>query len=149
MKSLVRGSIDNAPALNIIMVAMILVGYVCVQLMHRDTFPDFDLDVVMISVPYPGAAPEEVEEGICQKIEEAIRSVEGVKKVTSTASEGIGSVNVELLSGVTNADRVLNDIRSAVDRIPSFPEDGRGSRNPFGRDARACHSRGRGRARSR
>jgi hydrophobic/amphiphilic exporter-1 (mainly G- bacteria), HAE1 family len=122
MRSLVRGSIGNAPALNVIMVAVIFVGYVCVQSMHRDTFPDFDLDVVMISVPYPGAAPEEVEEGICQKIEEAIRSVEGVKKVTSTAAEGMGSVNVELLSGVTNADRVLNDIRSAVDRIPSFPE---------------------------
>jgi hydrophobic/amphiphilic exporter-1 (mainly G- bacteria), HAE1 family len=122
MKAIVRGSIGNAPALNIIMVAAIVVGLVCVRSLHRDTFPDFDLDVVMISVPYPGAAPEEVEEGICQKIEEAIRSVEGVKKVTSTAAEGMGSVNVELLSNVSNPDRVLNDIRSAVDRIPSFPE---------------------------
>ncbi len=122
MKSLVRGSIKNGPALNIIMAAVILVGYVCVQSLHRDTFPDFDLDMVVISVPYPGAAPEEVEEGICQKIEEAIRTVEGVKKVTSTAAEGSGSVTVELLSDVSNSDRVLNDIRSAVDRIPSFPE---------------------------
>ena len=122
MRTLIRGSLANGAALNIIMIAVMLVGLFCVRNLHRDVFPDFDLDMVMVSVPYPGAAPEEVEEGICQKIEEAIRSVEGIKKITSTAAEGVGSVTVELRSDVTNPDRVLNDIRSAVDRIPSFPE---------------------------
>ena len=122
MKALVRGSIGNGPALNVVMIAVMAVGLYCARNIHRDVFPDFDLDMVLVSVPYPGAAPEEVEEGICQKIEEAVRTVEGIKKITSTAAEGVGSVTIELRSEVTNPDRVLNDIRSAVDRIPSFPE---------------------------
>ncbi len=122
MRSLVRGSIGNGPALNIVMIAVMGVGLYCTRNLHRDVFPDFDLDMVIVSVPYPGAAPEEVEEGICQKIEEAVHSVEGIKKVTATAAEGMGSVTIELRSDVTNPDRVLNDIRSAVDQIPSFPE---------------------------
>ncbi len=122
MKPLVRWSISNSPAMNIILVAALLVGWFCMRGLRRETFPEFDLDIIMVSVPYPGASPEEVEEGICLKIEEAIRSVEGIKKITSTAAEGAGSVTLELKSDVTNADRVLNDVRSAVDRIPSFPE---------------------------
>ena len=122
MRMLIRGSIGNGPALNIVMIAVMAVGLFCTRNLHRDVFPEFDLDMVMVSVPYPGAAPEEVEEGICQKIEEAVRSVEGIKKITSTAAEGVGSVTIELRSDVTNPDRVLNDIRSAVDQIPSFPE---------------------------
>ena len=76
----------------------------------------------MVTVPFPGSTPEEAEEGICQKIEEAVRTIEGVKKITATASEGSGSVLIELRSDVPNIDRTLNEIRSEVDRIPSFPE---------------------------
>jgi HAE1 family hydrophobic/amphiphilic exporter-1 len=122
MKSIIRWAIRNAPAMNIIMVAMIAVGLFCTRSLYRETFPDFDLDMIMVTVPYPGATPEEVEEGICQKIEEAVRAVEGIKKITSTAAEGMGTVTLELRSDVTNQDRVLNDVRSAVDQIPSFPE---------------------------
>ncbi len=122
MRTIVRWAISNAPAMNILMVATLLVGWFCMRSLHRETFPDFDLDMIQVSVPYPGATPEEVEEGICQKIEEAVRSVEGIKKIHSTAAEGSGSVALELRSDVDNSDRVLNDVRSAVDRIPSFPE---------------------------
>uniref|UniRef100_UPI0026133781 efflux RND transporter permease subunit n=1 Tax=uncultured Gimesia sp. TaxID=1678688 RepID=UPI0026133781 len=121
MKSFVRWAISNSPAMNIIMIAVILTGTVCLQSLNRETFPEFELDVISVSVSYPGASPEEVEEGICQKIEEAVRSVDSVNKVTSTASEGLGTVSLELRSDVTNRDRVLNDVRSAVDHITSFP----------------------------
>jgi multidrug efflux pump subunit AcrB len=71
-------------------------------------------------VPYPGASPEEVEQGIILSIEEGVRGIEGVKEVTATASEGVGVVRVELL---TDADqqKVYQDIRQSVDRITTFP----------------------------
>ncbi|MFN3152702.1 efflux RND transporter permease subunit [Bremerella sp.] len=121
MKGIVRWAISNTPAMNILMIAAIVVGFVSLSRMHRETFPDFDLDMILVQVPYPGAAPQEVEEGICQKIEEAVRSLDGIKKVTSVAAEGVGSVVIELHSSVRNPDRVLDEVRSEIDRIPSFP----------------------------
>jgi len=75
----------------------------------------------LISVPYPGASPEEVESGICMKLEEAVQSLDYIKKMTSIASEGNGSVVLELDSDVPNVQKVLNEVRSEVDRISTFP----------------------------
>ncbi len=122
MKAFIRSAIQNAPAMNIIMVAVILVGLYSLSMLRRETFPEFDLDTIMVTVPYPGAAPEEVEEGICQKIEEAVQSISGIKKMTSTAAEGSGSVTLELESDVRDPARILDDVQSAVDRISTFPE---------------------------
>ncbi|QDU57651.1 efflux RND transporter permease subunit [Aeoliella mucimassa] len=121
MKSLVRWAIENSPGLNIVIIAVFVVGFFSFSSLRRESFPEFDLDMILISVPYPGAAPQEVEEGICQKIEEAVRSLEGIKKVTASASEGSGSVVLELETGGRSPDRVLDEVRSEVDRIPSFP----------------------------
>ncbi|GAA4433536.1 efflux RND transporter permease subunit [Bremerella cremea] len=123
MRGIVKWAISNAPGMNILMVAAILVGAFSLWQMKRETFPDFDLDMILVQVPYPGAAPQEVEEGICQKIEEAVRSLDGIKKVTSIAAEGAGSVIIELETSVRNPDRVLDEVRSEIDRIPSFPEE--------------------------
>ncbi|MHC2069558.1 efflux RND transporter permease subunit [Bremerella sp. T1] len=123
MHGIVRWAINNTPAMNILMLAAIIVGGYSLSSMKRETFPDFDLDMILVQVPYPGAAPQEVEEGICQKIEEAVRSLEGIKKVTSVAAEGVGSIVIELQTSVTNPDRVLDEVRSEIDRIPSFPEE--------------------------
>ena len=64
--------------------------------MNRESFPEFELDRITVNVPYPGAAPEEVELGVAQKIEEAVRSIEGIKKITTTAQEGLCSIRLEL-----------------------------------------------------
>lgn len=120
MSGLIRGAIRNTPAMNTLMVAILAVGAVCLFSMRREVFPEFDLEIIFVSVPYPGASPEEVETGICEKIEEAVRSIDGIKKQTSIAQEGLGSVVLELQTG-TNAQRILNDVRSEVDRITSFP----------------------------
>lgn len=74
-----------------------------------------------MAVPYPGATPDEVEEGICQKIEEACRSVAGIKKLTSVAQEGMGYCVFETNENVKDALKVLGEIRSEVERIPSLP----------------------------
>jgi multidrug efflux pump subunit AcrB len=122
MNALVRWAVANRPAMNILLVAAIGVGWFLTTSLNRELFPEFDMEQVTVSVAYPGATPDEIEEGICQKIEEAVRSVAGVKKVTSTSTEGSGTVTIELKSDVDNPDRVFNEIRAEVDRIPSFPE---------------------------
>lgn len=121
MKNLVKSSIANTSALNLCMIAVLAVGFFCLRSMHRESFPEFELDRILIAVPYPGAAPQEVEEGIGQKIEEAVRSIEGVKKVTTVAQEGACNVVLQLVAGGRSPDRVLDEVRSEVDRIPSFP----------------------------
>lgn len=122
MRAFVTQAIRNAPAMNTLMVGILVVGTVSLFMMRREMFPEFDLEIVLVSVPYPGASPEEVEEGICQKIEEAVRSVDGIKKVTSVAGESSGSVVLELRADVKDPQKVVTEVRSEVDRIPSFPE---------------------------
>jgi multidrug efflux pump subunit AcrB len=109
--------------MNVLMMAIMIIGIICGLKLRRETFPEFDIEQIMISVPYPGATPEEVENGICQKIEEALQSLEGVRKITCSAGEGSGMVQLELRSDVKNIDRVLNEVKDAVDRItPQLPE---------------------------
>ncbi len=121
MKALIRWATRNAPAMNTLVIASLIVGIASMFLMRREMFPEFTLDILLVRVPYPGASPAEVEEGICQKLEEAVRSVEGIKRQTAIAQENMGFLLLELQAG-TNAQRVLNEVRSEVDAIPSFPE---------------------------
>lgn len=122
MKSLIAWAIRQSPAMNTIMVAILVVGLFAGFSLRREEFPQFELEIVLVTVPYPGASPEEVESGICQKIEEAVRSVNGVKKVTSVAAEGGGNVVIEIHSDVPSVQKVLNEIESEIGRIPSFPD---------------------------
>ncbi len=121
MKALIPWAITNTPAMNTAMVAILLVGGVSVYRMHRELFPEFELEILVVSVPYPGASPEEVEESICQRVEEAVRSLQGIKRMRSVASEGMGSVILELEATVRDVQRVLNEVRGEVDRLPAFP----------------------------
>jgi multidrug efflux pump subunit AcrB len=120
MKSAIRWAIDNAPAMNTLMVSVLVMGALAVANLRREVFPEFDLEIILVTVPYPGASPEEVEDGICQKIEEAVRSIDGIKKQTAVAKEGAGSMVLELKTGV-DPKKVLAEVRSEIDRIPSFP----------------------------
>lgn len=123
MKSMTRWAVDNAPATNTIVVAILLLGSWCALAMQREFWPYSNLDVVQVQVEYRGASPEEVEEGICQRIEESVRSVQGVRRITSVAREGSGLVSIELEAEVSEADvqEILGEVRSRVDSIPSFP----------------------------
>ncbi len=121
MKRLITMAIGNAPGMNVLMLALMLIGGVSLLRMQRETFPAFELEVVMVSVPYPGATPNDTEEAICQKIEEAIRSIDGIKKVTSIAQEGFGYVLAELRTDIKDVQKVMSEIDREVNRIPSFP----------------------------
>lgn len=113
---------ENSVAANILMLIVVLGGLLTLPSIKQEVFPEFTLDRVTISVAYPGASPTEVEEGAVLAIEEAVRGVDGVKKVTSTSAEGSGSVMVELQADA-DVQRATGDIESAVDRITSFAAD--------------------------
>ena len=122
MKAIVAWAIRNTPAMNTLLVGILVVGLASLFGLRREVFPEFDLEYIVVTVPYPGAAPSEVEEGICQKVEEAVRSIDGIKKIESTAAEGSGMVLIELYANTPNVQKILSEVRSEVDRIPSFPE---------------------------
>lgn len=109
-------------AANLLMLVLILGGFMSAFSVKQEVFPEFPQDVVTVAVPYPGASPAEVEQGVVLAVEEAVRGVDGVKRVTSTAREGVGTVSVELLLDA-DPDRALSDITNEVNRIQSFPKE--------------------------
>jgi multidrug efflux pump subunit AcrB len=104
------------------MTLLLLGGAAGAYLTNQEEFPSFDIPAVTVNVPYLGAAPVEVEKGVCVRIEEAIEGVEGVKKIMGDATEGMCSVFAEM---EIDADEilVLNEIKSRVDGINSFPQE--------------------------
>ncbi|GAB5348248.1 efflux RND transporter permease subunit [Alteriqipengyuania sp. 357] len=112
----------NGVASNLLLLLMLVAGYFSYTSIVQEVFPESSLDTISVSVTYPGATPEEIEESIVQKIEEAVEAIEGVKKISSTASEGGGVVNVELELGADIA-RALDEVKSEVDQIQTFPDE--------------------------
>ncbi len=112
----------HSVAANLLMVVFLVGGLIFAGQIKKEVFPDFELDYVTVSMAYPGASPEEVERGIILAIEEAVQGLDDVKQVTSVANEGAGRVTVEVVEG-KNIQRVAQDIKNAVDRISSFPEE--------------------------
>jgi multidrug efflux pump subunit AcrB len=126
-----KNSLDSGPisfmtrhavAANLIMIFCLVGGFLLAGQIKQEVFPDLTFDMVTVSVPYPGASPEEVEQGIVLAVEEAVNGLEGVDEVTSVAREGSGVVNVELLEGA-DLQKLATDIENEVDRITTFPED--------------------------
>ena len=113
---------SNPVAANLMMAVLIVGGVIFSFQVRQEVFPEFELDLIAISVPYPGASPAEVEQGILLAIEEQVRGLDGIKKITAIASEGIASLSVELTTEA-NPNKALQDIKNAVDRITSFPRD--------------------------
>ncbi len=111
----------NSIAANLLMMLLLGGGIWSAFTIQKEVFPNFVLDNVEISVGYPGAAPEEVEQGILQPIEQALRDVDGIEEITSYSREGRAFVNVTLVSGQSRM-KVFQDIDQAVNRIRTFPE---------------------------
>ncbi|SFP69332.1 efflux RND transporter permease subunit [Hydrogenimonas thermophila] len=109
-------------AANLLMIVAIIGGILMISHLRQEVFPDFEHDEVRVSVAYPGASPEEIEKGIVLPIEEAVSGVDGVKRVVSNASEGVGSVTVEAQRGY-DLQQLQNDVQNAINRIRTFPTD--------------------------
>ncbi len=112
----------HSVAANLLMVFFLVGGFFALWSIQQEVFPDFTVDVVNVTVRYPGASPEEVEEGVILPIEEAVRGLDGVDEVRSTASENRGHVRVEAVSG-TNIQQLTNDVQSEIDYITTFPDE--------------------------
>ena len=111
----------NGVAANLMMVLIVFGGFLTISTLKQEVMPEFSLDMITVSVEYLGAAPEEVEEAVCTRLEEAIQGLDGIKRITSTASEGRGKVVVELELGA-DTRKVVDDVKSRVDAIITFPE---------------------------
>lgn len=120
MKGIVAWFARNGVAANFLAILIVAGGLMAMGRIKKEVFPEMSSDMIEVQVPYPGASPEEVEEGICIKIEEAVQSLSGVKKITSTAAENMGTLMLELLPG-EDASRVLDEVKARVDAIDTFP----------------------------
>lgn len=120
MKKIITYFIKYPIAVNIIIIVFIVFGYIGAKSMKSSFFPLTDSKNITISLIYPGASPEEIEEGIVLKIEDNLKGVVGIDRITSVSRENSASINVEIELD-KNIDVVLADVKNAVDRVPSFP----------------------------
>ena len=112
----------NSIAANLLMLVLLGGGIYTMFKIQKEVFPQFQLDYVEVNVTYPGAAPAEVEQGILLPVEEAVRGIQGIKEIVSTANEGSGNVTIELIAGA-NRMKSFQEIDQAVSRIRTFPDD--------------------------
>ena len=120
MRKIITYFIKYPVAVNVMILAFVIFGLIGVFNMKSSYFPLVDSQLIRISLLYPGASPAEMEEGVILKIEDNLKGIVGVERVTSVSSENAASVNIEVEKG-KNIDIVLSDVKNAVDRVPSFP----------------------------
>lgn len=120
MRKLIAYFIKHSVAVNIVVATFFVFGIYGAYTLKSSFFPLIDSKNVTISITYPGASPQEIEEGIVLKIEDNLKGLNGVERVTSTSRENSGSINIEIEKG-RDIDFMLLEIKNAVDRVPSFP----------------------------
>ena len=120
MRKLIAYFIKYHVAVNVMVIAFFIFGIVGALSLKSSFFPLVDSKNIVITITYPGASPQEVEEGIVLKIEDNLKGLDGVDRVTSTSRENSGTINVEIEKG-KDIDFMLLEVKNAVDRVPTFP----------------------------
>ena len=120
MRKIISYFIKYHVAVNIMIIAFVIFGVVGMLRMQSSFFPLIESEIININITYPGAAPEEIEEGIVLKIEDNLKGLVGVDRVTSVSRENGGSITVEIDSD-EDIDVMLSEVKNAVDRVPNFP----------------------------
>ncbi len=113
---------SNHVAANLVMLFLIVAGLLSLSQMKIEFFPELEINWITVTVPHPGATPDDVEQSICQRVEEAVKEVDYVKKINAVATEGVGTIFVEF-QRYADMDKALDDVKQAVDRITTFPEE--------------------------
>lgn len=103
------------------MLAILAFGFVSLNNIRKSFFPQSESDIIVVNAIYPGASPQEVEEGIVIKIEENLQGIPGIERVSSTSTENVANLLIEVIKG-KNIDLVIQDVKNALDKISSFPE---------------------------
>ncbi|MGB0952796.1 MAG: efflux RND transporter permease subunit [Planctomycetota bacterium] len=122
MNGIISWFARNTVAANLTMVAIVIVGLMTATSLKQEVVPEIRVDSAMVTVVYPGATPEEVEQGVVMRIEKEVQGLAGVDQVKATANEGVAVVTIDFLDG-EDRQEMLDDIKSAIDRIDTFPED--------------------------
>jgi multidrug efflux pump subunit AcrB len=122
MEGVIKWFSRNHVAGNFLMLVILLAGISTWFKLKKEVFPETSLDAVTVSVPFPNATPEEVEDGILLPLEDAVADIDGVKRYTATATEGVGAMTVEVETGY-DVRTVMDDVKSRVDAISIFPEE--------------------------
>ena len=122
MKRMIAWFATNHVAANLLMGFAVIAGLAALTRIPVKMYPDVEIPIISVSVPYLGAAPEEVETGVCTRIEERIEGITGVKEINSIASEGLCTTNVELFFDADSA-RILDEVQNQVNSIDTFPEE--------------------------
>ncbi|MFC1820779.1 efflux RND transporter permease subunit, partial [Thermodesulfobacteriota bacterium] len=135
MKRILTAFAGNTVFANILFCLILLAGWIASNSMIRESMPEMALDMIRISVSYPGADPEEVEEGISRKIEEALKGMEGIKRFTTYSSENRGTSIIEVKQAY-DKDEIMERIKTKVEAIPTFPVD---SENPIIEEMTVSH----------
>ena len=112
----------NQVAANLMMLVIVLAGIATMPTIVQELIPEIELEYVTVTTLYPGASPSEVEASITNRVEEQLEGITGVKQITSTSAEGVSAVSVQLQLG-EDVRRRLEDIRSAIDGIDTFPDE--------------------------
>ena len=121
MKALIKYFIRYANTADVAIFLIAVVGIFSLMNMTRSAFPRVESRIILVQCVYPGASPQEVENGVTTKIEEELKGVSGIKKITSTSRENTATITVELPIE-TDVDVAISDVKNAVDRINSFPD---------------------------
>jgi len=119
-KGIIAWFASNHVAANLLMWFIIVAGLISVFTIRKQTTPDFELNWIQVQVPYLGAAPQEVEEGVVIKVEEAIQDIQGIVEINSSANEGVGRVTIEV-SRDSDINEILTEVKTRVDAISTFP----------------------------
>jgi len=122
MNRLLASFAKNRVFANILLFLILISGWLASKAMIRESLPEMSLDRINISVSYPGADPEEVEEAITRKIEEALDGMEGIKEYETTSSENVASATIEIKDGY-DQDEVLEDVKTEIQAISTLPSD--------------------------
>lgn len=120
MRKVIAYFIRYHVAVNVFILAFFAFGILGVKSLRSSFFPLVDSKIITISITYPGASPQEIEEGIVLQIEDNLKGLKGIDRVTSTSKENSGTITVEIEKG-ENIDFLLLEVKNAVDRVPSFP----------------------------
>jgi multidrug efflux pump subunit AcrB len=125
MKSIPKFSVQNPVLVNIVMLTLLFGGAYAGLTLIREMFPESRPNVVLITAPYPGATPLEVEKGLALRIEEAVKDIDHIDKIITQIGEGLSTTQVEMTSEADDIDQVVNDFKAAIDTIPrdELPEE--------------------------
>ncbi|HUF17322.1 MAG TPA: efflux RND transporter permease subunit, partial [Thermoanaerobaculia bacterium] len=112
----------NGVAANLLLLVIVVGGAFTLTTLKQEVFPEASSDMISVMIAYPGASPEEVEDGLVIRVEERIQDLQGVERITSSASEGMATITIEALEG-TDPRQLLDDVKARVDAIDTFPVD--------------------------